>query len=123
LPNSRYRLHTRWAAVPSGTIGTTMALVTSFMLRIRDTNISGAIRAQQRVEVLTAAAGTVLHGELTGYYESSAAESGKLWVFTAQRITTVAGPVLTFQGDGTSVRKGMTVINEGHSGQLTQVTS
>jgi len=123
LPNSRYRMNARWAAVPSGTIGTTMQLVTSFMLRIRDTNVSGTIRAEQRVEVLTNVAGTVLHGELTAYYESSIAESGKLWVFTAQRITTIAGPVLTFQGDGVSVRKGMTVFNEGHSGQLTQVTS
>lgn len=123
LPNTRYRMHSRWAAVPSGTIGTTMALVTSFMLRIRDTNVSGAIRAEQRVEVLTTAAGTVMHGELTGYYETTAAESGKLWVFTAQRITSVSGPVLTFQGDGVNVRKGMTVFNEGHSGQLTQVTS
>lgn len=123
LPNTRYRMHARWAAVPSGAIGTTMATVTSFMLRIRDTNVSGLIRAEQRVEVFTTVAGTVLHGELTGYYETTAAESGKLWVFTAQRITTVAGPVLTFQGDGTSVRKGLTVFNDGHSGQLTQVTS
>jgi hypothetical protein len=123
LPNTRYRMHARWAAVPSGAIGTTMAAVTSFMLRIRDTNVSGLIRAEQRVEVLTTVAGTVMHGELTGHYETSVAESGKLWVFTAQRITAVTGPVLTFQGDGTSVRKGMTVVNEGHSGQLTQVTS
>lgn len=121
LPNTRYKMAARWAAVPSGAIGTTLATVTSFMLRIRDTNVSGAIRAQRRVEVLTTVAGTVLNGEVVGFYESSVAESGKLWVFTAQRITTVAGPILTFQGVGANERLGMTVFNQGHSGQLTQV--
>lgn len=121
LPNSRYRIHSRWCAVPSGAIGTTLPTVTSFMVRIRDTNVSGAIRAEARVEVLTTLAGTVLHGEVTGYYETTAAESGKLWVFTAQRITTTAGPILTFQGDGTNVRKGTEVFLEGHNAQLTQV--
>lgn len=123
IANTRYRITVRWTATPSGTVGTTMTTVTSFMMRIRDTNVSGAIRAEQRVEVPTVVAGTVLHGEFSATYETTAAESAKTWVFTCQRLVGTITCVLTFTGDGTAARRGMEVINLGHSGQLTQVTT
>ena len=125
LPNTRYLIRAKWQYAASAVAPTNIALFSpaAYMLRIRDTNVSGTIRAQMRHEPLVV--NQQYYGELTASYETTVAETGKLWVFTAQRITGVVTPngAATFQGAGTSVRLGMEVINLGHAGQLTQVTS
>jgi hypothetical protein len=116
IANSRFRIHARWRALAS--VGT-YAAPSQYWLRIRDTNVSGTIRKEMLVDFPTIA--NPYQGELSAFYETAAAETGKLWVFTAQRVS--ASGILTFSGGGAGVRLGMEVINEGHSGQLTQVTS
>jgi hypothetical protein len=118
LPNTRYLIRARWQAT-SSVVGTYSAPA-AFTLRIRDTNVSGSIRAIAREE-FPLAAGVLYYGELTAIYETTAGETGKVWVFSAQRVGGTG--VLTFSGAGASVRLGMEVINLGHSGQLTQVTT
>jgi hypothetical protein len=118
LPNTRYQIRVKWQATAS--VGTTaFATPVVFVIRIRDTNTAGTIRAQQQVVFFTT--NLTMNGELTAIYETTAAESGKVWVCTAARVG--ASATLTFTGGGTGMRLGMEVTNLGHSGQLTQVTT
>lgn len=121
IGNSRFRGTVRWQAAPSGTPSTTYGTPTVFIVRVRDTNVSGTIRAQKTIIVPPTV--TPLNDEMSFEYETTAAESGKTFVFTAQRVSSASGPILTFQGGGSGQRLGMSLMNLGHSGQLTQVTS
>lgn len=121
IANTRYLIRARWQAAVSGSPSTTYATPTVFQMRIRDTNVSGTIRAQQTLHVPATIA--TMNGELTALYETTAAENAKVWVFSAAKISAANGPVFTFQGGGAGMRLGMEVINLGHSGQLTQVTT
>lgn len=125
LPNTRYLIRVKWQYAASVVAPANVALFSpaAYMMRIRDTNVSGTIRAQQRHEPLVV--NQQYYGELTAIYETTVAETAKLFVFTCQRITGTTTPngVATFQGAGVSTRLGMEVSNLGHSGQLTQVTS
>lgn len=125
LANTRYKLHVKWLYSASVVAPANVALFSpaAYMMRIRDTNVSGTIRAQQRHEPLVV--NQQYYGELTAIYETTVAETGKLWVFSCARITGTTTPagVATFVGGGTGMRLGMEVINLGHAGQLTQVTS
>lgn len=117
LANTRYLIRVKWLYSASA-IGT-YAAPAAYFVRIRDTNVSGTERAKMRIEPTVVS--TQYYGEMTAIYETTTAETGKVFVFSAQRIT--ATGVITFVGAGTGIRLGMDVYNMGHAGQLTQVTS
>lgn len=121
IANTRYRVTVRWQAASSGALSSTYSTPTVFVVRVRDTNVSGTIRAEKRF--IAQGTLTPIYDEMTFDYETTAAESGKVFVFSCARVTATAGPILTFQGGGTSRRLGMSLTNLGHNAQLTQVTT